>query len=104
MIDKTIDIEGLIAIMDNVPRKTPWFYVLYAYIVSHMRSYEGHRELTAHDIKMPIKTLRLKFLAMEVLGFSVPLGNSRRTSAQKKALYAKAASTFKPRVRDKAWR
>lgn len=72
MINKNIDIENLISVMNLIKRRTPWFYVLYAFIISVMRRNHGNRTRTVKDISMPIRTLRFKFGAMEVLGFTIP--------------------------------
>lgn len=67
-----VDIPKLESVLSNVPKGTPWFYVLYVYIVSVLKANNGNRTYTCRDIKMPIKSLRYKFGAMEVLGFKIP--------------------------------
>ena len=83
MINNDINIENLISIMDTVPRRTPWFYVLYAYIVSHLRTNNGLRVVTARDVRMCERSFRNKFPFMEVLGFVVP-PSSRQNRRKKK--------------------
>ena len=72
MKDDKIDLEEIISVLDQVPRKTPWFYVLYAYMIAALRWNKGYRLRTSIEIKMPIRSLRYKFGAMEVLGFKIP--------------------------------
>lgn len=67
-----IDIEKLEEILTQIPKGTPWFYVLYAYMTSVLRRNNGNRTHTSSDIKMPIRTLRYKLNAVEVLGFEIP--------------------------------
>ena len=72
MKNPQIDIPKLETILGGVPKGTPWFYVLYAYITATLRANNGNRTHTCRDIKMPIRSLRYKFSAMEVLGFEIP--------------------------------
>jgi len=72
MVNKSINIEYLVTVMALVPLKTPWFYVLYAYIVSVLKKNSGNRVKTSQDIKMPMRTMRNRMNCMEVVGFDVP--------------------------------
>lgn len=67
-----VDIPHLESVLSNVPKGTPWFYVLYAYITSVMIKNKGNRTRTCRDIRMPIRSLRYKFGPMGVLGFKIP--------------------------------
>lgn len=80
MIHRDIDIEAVIEITHQIP-PIPWFYVLYAYIISTLRKNGGNRTWTSRQIRMPLRSLKYKFAAMEVLGFEVPKG---RIGARKK--------------------
>lgn len=68
----TLDYQKLEEILALIPKGTPWLYVLYTYIVVAMKKNHGNRIHTSKDIKMPIRSLRYKFGAMEVLGFEIP--------------------------------
>ena len=68
----TIDYQVLEDILSLVPKGTPWIYVLYTYIVTALKKNFGNRTQTCKDIKMPIRSLRYKFGAMEILGFEIP--------------------------------
>lgn len=67
-----VDIENLEEILEKIPKGTPWFYVLYAYIMSALEKNNGNRTHTCADIRMPIRSLRYKLHAAEVLGFEIP--------------------------------
>lgn len=67
-----LDYENIESILNKIPREVPWYYVLYSYIVVVLKRNNGNRTKTSDEIKMPIRTLRFKFAAMEVLGFIIP--------------------------------
>jgi hypothetical protein len=67
-----MDIEEIIDSLQGVPRGTPWYYVLYGYIISVLRKNGGNRTHTCVEIRMPIRSLRVKFGLMGGLGFVIP--------------------------------
>lgn len=90
-----MNIEEIIGSLGNVPRGTPWFYVLYGYIVSVLRKNGGNRTISALELKMPIRTLRLKFGNMEVLGFVVPdPPDTRRRLSDVRSDYLRYRASF----------
>ena len=68
----TLDYQKLEDILALIPKGTPWLYVLYGYIIMSLKRNNGNRTHTCKDIHMPIRSLRFKFGAMEVLGFIIP--------------------------------
>jgi hypothetical protein len=72
VIDPKINIPQLEKILGTVPKNTPWFYVLYAYITTVMKANNGNRTRSSKQLKMPLRSLKYKFPAMEVLGFEIP--------------------------------
>jgi len=77
-----VDIEKLEDIVRVVPKGTPWFYVMYAYIKTALEDNNGNRTHTSAQIKMPVRTLRYKLYAAEVLGFEIPEYQSGRRSKE----------------------
>jgi DNA-binding NtrC family response regulator len=67
-----VDIEKIEDVLREIPKGTPWFYVLYAYINTVLEDNNGNRTHTSAQIKMPVRTLRYKLYAAEVLGFEIP--------------------------------
>jgi hypothetical protein len=67
-----VDIEKIEDVLRAIPKGTPWFYVLYAYINTVLEENSGNRTHTSAQIKMPVCTLRYKLYAAEVLGFEIP--------------------------------
>ena len=76
-----VDLDKLEEVLSKVPKGTPWFYVLYAYIISVMRRNNGNKTRTSEQIKMPLRTLRYKLGAVEVLGFDIPAYNYSKKDA-----------------------
>ena len=74
----TLDYDGLEDILNLVPKGTPWFYVLYTYILVILKKNNGNRTHTSRDLKMPLRTLKCKFKAMEVLGYVIIPGKHGR--------------------------
>jgi len=67
-----VNYEQLEEILSLVPRGTPWLNVLYSYIIMSLKRNRGNRTQTCEDIRMPIRSLRYKFGAMEILGYTIP--------------------------------
>ena len=73
----SLDYEGLENILNTVPRDIPWFYILYTYIIVALKRNNGNRTKTSDEIKLPLRSLRFKFAAMETVGFTIPNNNKR---------------------------
>jgi len=73
-----IDIEKIEDIVRAIPKGTPWFYVMFAYIKTVLEDNNGNRTHTSAQLKIPIRTLRYKLYAAEVLGFEIPEYQSGR--------------------------
>jgi DNA-binding NtrC family response regulator len=68
----TLDYQGLEDILALVPEGTPWFYLLYTYILVTLKKNNGNRTHTSKKLKIPLRTLRCKFQVMETLGYVIP--------------------------------
>ena len=63
--------ENLIRFMDDVPKDTPLFQLEYAIICAVLNRNKGNRTWTAKDLRISLRTLKLKLIQAKYYGFEI---------------------------------
>ena len=81
----TVDYRALVEILSEIPKGTPWIYVLFGYIVAVLHRHDGNRTHAAADMGMNRRTLTYRLGVLDALEFPYPPPHKRAKHARRKS-------------------